>query len=496
MKNTNETIIQFFEWYLKPDCSLWNTVTKEAKYLSKIGINYAWLPPAYKGTAGILDTGYGVYDLYDLGEFNQKGECKTKYGSKEEYINAISALHKNNIKVLADVVFNHKMGADETENVIATEYNSSNRNEPLGEPHLIRAWTKFNFSARDNCYSSFKWNWTHFHGVDWDEVSKKSSIYCFYGKHWDNLVDGENGNFDYLMGCDVDLNNVDVVEELINWSKWYINETNIDGFRIDAVKHIRASFFDDWLKTLKTDTGKELFSIGEYWSCNLDSLSNYLKETSNMISLFDVPLHYNLYSASCSNGTFDMRTIFNNTLVSIQPDKAITFVDNHDTEPGQALESWIDDWFKPIAYSLILLREGGLPCIFYGDLYGIPYKSISAKKEMLETLLAVRKYFAYGPQIDYFDNPNIIGWVRQGDMEHTESGMVVILTNGSGGNKMMNVGKFLSNSILYDCTGNVKEPVYVDSEGNGIFYVNDGSVSIWIKKDNIYENKLHEIKKE
>ena len=45
------------------------------------------------------------------------------------------------------------------------------------------------------------------------ENAKKSSIYRFYGKHWDESVDKENGNFDYLMGCDVDLNNVDVGRE-------------------------------------------------------------------------------------------------------------------------------------------------------------------------------------------------------------------------------------------------------------------------------------------
>ena len=106
MEKTNETMIQFFEWYLNPDCSHWNKATNEANYLSHIGINYVWLPPAYKGANGILDTGYAVYDLYDLGEFNQKGEEKTKYGSKEEYINAINALKNNGIKVLADIVFN------------------------------------------------------------------------------------------------------------------------------------------------------------------------------------------------------------------------------------------------------------------------------------------------------------------------------------------------------------------------------------------------------
>ena len=79
-----------------------------------------------------------------------------------------------------------------------------------------------------------------------------------------------------------------------------------------------------------------------------------------------------------------MRTIFNNTLVAENQNSAVTFVDNHDTEPGQALQSWIDDWFKPLAYSLILLRKDGLPCVFYGDYYGIPAKNVSAKKDWLE----------------------------------------------------------------------------------------------------------------
>lgn len=97
---------------------------------------------------------------------------------------------------------------------------------------------------------------------------------------------------------------------------------------------------------------------------------------------------------------------------------------------GQSLESWIDDWFKPLAYSMILLRKDGLPCVFYGDMYGIEYKNIKSKKNILEILLNVRKYFAYGIQNDYFDNPNIIGWTRQGDADHIDSGVAVLLTNG------------------------------------------------------------------
>ena len=483
MSNPNETMIQFFEWYLPANCNLWNNTVQEAEYLSNLGINYVWLPPAYKGIGGNSEVGYGVYDLYDLGEFDQKGSINTKYGSKEEYINCIKALKQYRIKVLADIVFNQKMGADESEKVIAIEDNPINRNQSISEPHEIIAWTKFTFPGRNNTYSDFKWNWIHFHGVDWDEKQKKSSVFRFYGKHWDESVDKEKGNFDYLMGCDVDLNNVDVVEELTNWGKWYLQTTNVDGFRIDAIKHIRASFFVEWLKDLREFSQKDLFTVGEYWSSNVNSLKSYLEETNNAVSLFDVPLHYNLFNASHSNGHFDMRTIFSNTLVSVAPQKAVTFVDNHDTEPGQSLESWVSDWFKPHAYSLILLRKDGLPCIFYGDLYGIPTKQISSKKDLLEKLLYARNHFAYGTQTDYFNDPNIIGWVREGDSEHYKSGMVVIMTVSTGGCLQMNVGKHLANSVLYDYLGNMQEPIYVDQDGNGIFYVKDGSVSIWVKKD-------------
>lgn len=108
----NDTFMQYFEWYLPNDCNLWKQLKLEATHLQKIGITALWLPPAYKGAGGINDTGYGVYDLYDLGEFNQKDTIRTKYGTKQEYIDAINELHKNKIKVYADIVLNHKVGAD------------------------------------------------------------------------------------------------------------------------------------------------------------------------------------------------------------------------------------------------------------------------------------------------------------------------------------------------------------------------------------------------
>jgi alpha-amylase len=475
-------MMQYFEWYLPSDSTLWEKVTKDAKHLENLGITHLWLPPAYKGSGGVNDVGYSVYDLYDLGEFDQKGTIPTKYGTKDEYINAIRVLKENNIKVIADIVLNHKMGADELEEVLAIEDDANDRNVSLSNAKPIKAWTKYTFPGRGDKYSNFKWNWTHFHGVDWDEESSKAAIYKFYGKHWDESVDTENGNYDYLMGADIDLNNFDVISELKSWGRWYLDIAGFHGFRLDAVKHIRSEFFPEWLGKLRTDTNRELPAVGEYWSANIDTLKKYMEKTNNCMSLFDVPLHYNLYRASISNGEYNMSSIFEGTLVEQNPEKAVTFVDNHDTEPGQALESWILDWFKPQAYALILLRKSGTPCVFYGDYYGIPEKGIAPKNEMLDMFLKVRKYFAYGYQTDYFHHNNIIGFTREGDEEHPDSGLAVVMTDKEGGSIQMNVGRKLANTVFYDCTGNLTETVYVDNDGNGIFYCKDGSVSVWIKQ--------------
>ena len=152
----NDTMMQYFEWYLPSDSTLWNNVTKDANHLENIGITHVWLPPAYKGSGGVHDVGYGVYDLYDLGEFDQKGTIPTKYGTKDEYLTAIRVLRENNLKIIADIVLNHKMGADETEDVLAVQDDSENRNVSLTEATPIRVWTKYTFPGRGEKYSNFK----------------------------------------------------------------------------------------------------------------------------------------------------------------------------------------------------------------------------------------------------------------------------------------------------------------------------------------------------
>ena len=47
----------------------------------------------------------------------------------------------------------------------------------------------------------------------------------------------------------------EVVTELKNW-KWYTSTLNLDGYRLDAVKHIKFDFFKDWLNYQRSASGK------------------------------------------------------------------------------------------------------------------------------------------------------------------------------------------------------------------------------------------------
>ena len=281
------------------------------------------------------------------------------------------------------------------------------------------------------------------------------------------------------MGADIDFTNEEVVKECTNWGKWYLETTKVDGFRLDAVKHIPAFFYKDWIQKLREETGKELFTVGEYWSGDIAKLHRYITETEGKISLFDIPLHYHFDTAS-KDENYDLSKIFEGTLVKENSSMAVTFVDNHDTQPGQSLQSFVERWFKPAAYSLILLRNSGYPCVFYGDFYGIPHDNIEPLEE-LKTILELRKERSYGEQHDYFDHPDYIGWTCEGDDEHIKSGLAVVISNKGDGEKRMYIGTQFSGEKFIDALSNCEEEIIIDEEGCGTFKVKGKSTSIWVK---------------
>ncbi|RYY59921.1 MAG: alpha-amylase [Chitinophagaceae bacterium] len=484
----NQTIFQFFHWYYSPEGNLWNHAKDKAPWLASLGVTDVWLPPAYKSAKGVDEPGYAVYDLYDLGEFDQKGTVRTRYGTKQEYLDCIKTIKDNGMGVIADLVFNHKMGGDEKELVPVQKVSDENREEVISEPHQVEAHTRFTFPGRRGKYSDYVWDWHSFTGICEDGTI--AALINEYGHGtWEPMLEDENGNFDYLMGNDIEFRNPNVREELKRWGEWYVETTGVTGFRMDAVKHINPDFFPDWLDHIKNHFQRDFFTIGEYWRNDVGPLLKFQEVTGHRIKLFDVPLHFNFYRASMEGIDFDMRAIFDNSLVKENPFEAITFVDNHDTQPLQSLESTVDYWFKPHAYAIIMLREAGIPCVFYPAVFEAKYVDDKDGEEIyvelnkipvVEPMIKMRRDLCYGIQVEYFDDATIVGWTKQGERDKQLSGLAVLMSNGDEGEKWMSMGEKNAGRIMTDICGGRPERVTLNEKGEGMFKVNAGSVSVWV----------------
>ncbi|WP_058911189.1 alpha-amylase [Entomohabitans teleogrylli] len=491
----NPVILQCFHWYYPGGGQLWQEVSQRAPHLQETGISMVWLPPAYKGSSGGYSAGYDSYDLFDLGEFDQKGSVATKYGDKQQLLDAIAALQQHHIAVLMDVVVNHKMGADEKEPVRVNRVNPDDRTLIADEVIECEAWTRYTFPGRSGKYSQFIWDFRCFSGIDHIENPDEDGIFKiindYTGDGWNDQVDDELGNFDYLMGENIDFRNRAVTEEIKYWARWMLSQTHCNGFRLDAVKHIPAWFYKEWIDHVQDVAPEPLFIVAEYWSHEVDKLQQYISQVEGKTMLFDAPLQMKFHEASRSGRDYDMSQIFTDTLVEADPFHAVTLVANHDTQPLQSLEAPVEPWFKPLAYALILLRENGVPSVFYPDLFGASYEDTggdgnSYQIEMpiihqLDALIQARQRFAHGVQTLWFDHPNCIAFSRSGTEE--APGCVVVISNGDDGEKTLTLGENYGQKTWRDFLGNREETIATDEQGSATFTCNGASVSIWVMEE-------------
>ncbi|KAF2208046.1 glycoside hydrolase family 13 protein [Cercospora zeae-maydis SCOH1-5] len=489
----NATLFQGFEWNVPADGKHYQRLLKALPSLKSAGIDNIWLPPGCKG-ASKQGNGYDIYDLYDLGEFDQKGGIRTKWGTKDELLELSKKTQELGMGLYWDAVLNHKAGADKQEKVQAIEVADDDRTKEVSDPYQISAWLGFEFSGRGDKYSKQKYHWHHFTGTDWDQANEKKAIFKLqgHGKDWSANVDDEDGNADYMMFADLDYAHQEVQEDVKNWGRWIVNELGLKGFRLDAVQHFCQNFTNDWVEYVPNKNAKtkdDIFMVGEFWSADTENMLDWLSKMNHEFSLFDAPLVYN-FSRIGATPDADLRTVLDNTLTRASPCNSVTVVTNHDTQPGQTMDTPVEGWFKALAYAIILLQEKGYPCVFYGDMYGIKAgegeDGVEAEEPAaggkIPDLSLCRKLWAYGEQVDYMDEMNCIGWVRKGDEEHGD-GLAVVMSNQGPGCIKMEVGKEKAGEIWTDVLGWEEGEVVIDEDGCGKFRCPGVSVSVWVNKD-------------
>ncbi|KAL6251934.1 hypothetical protein RBB50_002144 [Rhinocladiella similis] len=492
----NKTIFQAFEWYLPgPQDGSDNTpshyklLTSLLPHLAALGITHLWLPPGCKATS-VADNGYGIYDLYDLGEFDAKRNgqpARTKWGSKDELQVFCHVAKEHGISVLWDAVLNHKAAADDKEVSHAVKVDPKDRTKITTRPFEMESWTIFTFPARGSKYSDMKWNWKHFTAVDYDARKKEHGVFKFIGEgkkgEWATDVSEELGNYDYLMFADIDHSHPAVRSDLMNWATWISSTLQLGGMRLDAIKHYSLSFLHELLRHLDTTTSqaKDLFFVGEYWDSSSATLQKIIEDFQGRLNLFDVQLVYN-FSDISKGRNLDLKTVLDGSLVERTPGHAVTFVQNHDTQEMQSLAAPVEEWFIPLAYAIILLRQGGTPCVFWGDVFGIhgPRPRLPACGGKLTRLVVARKLYAYGQQRDYLDSEDCIGWTRPGHKSKSNgAGLAVLMTNSwDRKSKRMFVGQRHAGETWKDILG-WELDVVVDRTGFGKFSVGHRSIGVW-----------------
>jgi alpha-amylase len=426
----------------------WKNLADKAPELGKAGITAVWIPPPYKGFYGDSDVGYGVYDRYDLGEFDQKGTVGTRYGTLAELTDAITALHDNGVRVYVDMVMNHMMGGDEKEPVKTL----------AGEDTQVS--TRFTFGGRGGAYDGFEWNSTRFNGCKVSEAWKQWHA-------WDFEPSADGSAYDNLLGCEIRYSDPDVRAATIAWGKWLTEKLGIDGYRIDAAKHMLTPFVNQWLDEVKG----ERFAVSEAWWGDVGQLLKYAEETGGRTHLFDVPLHYRFHEMSDGDGDFDMQKLRFAGFAEKKGGLAVTFVDNHDTDaPSGALRSPVES-FKLLAYAYILLRHKGYPAVFYRDYYDYGYG------DAIRRLIEIRNAHAGGAGLEHDEtDKDVYVFSREGDDGH--SGLVLLLNDGAAAQRTVKTS--FADATLVDATGQVDAAVKTDAAGTGVFPVPERGYAVWV----------------
>lgn len=345
-------------------------VIEKLDYLKDLGIDVIWLSPMYKSPND--DNGYDISDYKDIMD---------EFGTMHDFNQLLEGAHKRGMKLILDLVVNHT--SDEHPWFIESK---SSKDNPK------RDWYIWKKPKSDGSEPN---NWESiFNGSTWefDEQTQEYYFHLFSKKqpdlNWDNPA-VRNEIFD-----------------MMNW--WF--EKGIDGFRVDAITHIKKSFeagdlsvpegktyapaFDvdmnqpgiqTWLQEMKDKSLSQynIMTVGEANGVNPDNAEYWVGEDKgkfNMIFQFE---HLGLWNTG--DVKFDVKsykTILNRWQKKLENvGWNALFIENHD-QPRR-VSTWGDDktyWYESAtSHAIVYFLQQGTPFIYQGQEIGMtnyPFESI------------------------------------------------------------------------------------------------------------------------
>jgi alpha-amylase len=449
------TILQPWNWNTPVEDEnghkLWPRISRTAQDISNEGYTAVWLPPVTQALEGVKDRGYGIKDWNNWNS--------DRYGSQEELHDACTALQGAQIQVYHDQVHNHLMGGEKEKGILCLHVKEHSKNTP--------AFPGAKWHYRD-IYSKFPWLGLNHHHFD-----------CYYDGQMCFALSGKTfereAQQDPLMGCDLDFDHPEVNHKLHDSGRRYYDGLPVDGYRFDAVKHIRPKATLSFLHNMRVHAHHHLFAVGELLDPQVTNLHNYINQTHGQITLFDVPLQRNFERASQEHERYDLRTILNGTLTKDQPTLSVPFVHSHDDMPpihnGPQRGHYVGDWFISQAYAITLLRDQGYPMVSNVDTI--------RHKRLIQLFMKARTNCTYGFRQDRLNHPNTIGWSFTGSSGYDNS-MAVVISNSAYGTKWLHTTK--PNTSYRDLTGALSHTLRTNDSGWANFECPSRGTSVWLEE--------------
>ena len=345
-------------------------VIEKLDYLKDLGIDVIWLSPMYKSPND--DNGYDISDYQDIMD---------EFGTMEDFDRLLKGVHDRGMKLILDLVVNHT--SDEHPWFIESK---SSKDNPKRDWYI---WA----DPKDDGSEPNNWE-SIFNGSTWqfDETTNQYYFHLFSKKQ-----------------PDLNWDNPEVRESVFNMMNWWF-EKGIDGFRVDAITHIKKTFeagdlpvpegkkyapaFDvdmnqpgiqNWLQEMKDESLSQydIMTVGEANGVNPDNAEESDGEDKgkfNMIFQFE---HLGLWSTGDSQ--FDVKSykeVLNRWQKRLEGiGWNALFIENHD-QPRR-VSTWGNDkdyWFESAtSHAVVYFLQQGTPFIYQGQEIGMtnyPFESI------------------------------------------------------------------------------------------------------------------------
>lgn len=345
-------------------------VIEKLDYIQDLGIDIIWLSPMYKSPND--DNGYDISDYQDIMD---------EFGTMEDFDQLLDGVHQRGMKLILDLVVNHT--SDEHPWFIESK---SSKDNPK------RDWYIWKDPKADGSEPN---NWESiFNGSTW-EYDKATGQYYFH------LFSKKQP--------DLNWENKDVKAAVFNMMNWWF-EKGIDGFRVDAITHIKKTFeagdlpvpegktyapaFDvdmnqpgihDWLQEMKDESLShyDIMTVGEANGVNPDNADEWVGEDKgkfNMIFQFE---HLGLWNTG--DIKFDVKAykdVLNRWQKKLEDiGWNALFIENHD-QPRR-VSTWGDDerfWYESAtSHAVVYFLQQGTPFIYQGQEIGMtnyPFESV------------------------------------------------------------------------------------------------------------------------